>query len=181
MSPAGIAMFYAAEDEKTAFLETYDPKEAHMCLMTFGRFLTARSLKLLDLTSIPDVPSIFDEARFETREEIIFLHQLAEDISKPIERDDRVHYEYVPTQIVAEYFRSVFKSAREYIDGVAFKSSRKGAGISYCIFTDSNGCFDSFRDKKAPKFSFDKKRRVLVLENVSCKLISNCTAMYGHV
>ena len=38
---------------------------------------------------------------------LVFLHHVAEDISCPIARDDRVHIEYVPTQVVTEYLLTV--------------------------------------------------------------------------
>lgn len=179
MSPAGISVFYGAEDMKTAFLETFEPKDAkNKDSFTFGRFVTARKLRILDLSKVPDVPSIFDELSADRRHECIFLAELAEDISKPVERDGREHYEYVPTQIVAEYFRSVFRLDRKPVDGIMFKSSRKGAGISYCIFSDANGCADHFRERSASKFSFERKRRTLVLTRIVKRSVSHCVAAY---
>ncbi len=179
MSPAGISMFYAAADEKTAFLETHNPRDTRSRCMTFGRFLAARKLRIVDLTEIPDVPSIFDEDRFYTRQGIIFLRQFAADISKPIERDGREHYEYVPTQVVAEYFRSVLKIDGKSIDGIAFRSSRRGAGISYCIFANQSGCFDDFRSPTPPQFRFERKRRCLVLDSVTRSSVAHYVSAYA--
>ncbi|WP_221033242.1 HEPN-associated N-terminal domain-containing protein [Actomonas aquatica] len=174
MSPAGISMFYAADDERTAFLETYDPAASVKVEMSFATFETARKLRILDLTALPLVPSIFDESQYERRHDILFFHELARDISKPIARDGREHYEYVPTQIVAEHFRSVFRDRRRPIDGIAFRSSRKGAGKSYCLFTGPEGCDDRFRDKQAAKFPWNKKHRFVVLRNVVRKSVVSC-------
>jgi len=179
MSPAGISMFYGAEDERTAFLETFDPRDKRAKAVTFATFETARKLRILDLTQIPDLPSIFDETGFPQRSGIIFLRHLDDDISKPIARDGREHYEYIPTQIAAEYFRSVLKIDGNYIDGIAFKSSRSNAGISYCIFAGPNACADEFRSRKAAPFSFSRKTRYLVLTSHSRRPVATCRTLYG--
>lgn len=143
MSPAGISMFYGAEEEKTAFIETFDPAATDKSAVTFGTLQTTRDLYLLDLTELPQIPSIFDEQNYDKRPALIFLHHFQEELSAPIERDGREHYEYVPTQIVAEYFRRVFRDGDRRIDGLKFKSSRKGAGTCYCIFAAPDNCTDA--------------------------------------
>lgn len=108
MSLAGIPMFYGAEDESTAFIEIFDVGATSKATVTFASFETTRALRFLDLTDLPRIPSIFDEALYESRPPLIFLRHFQQDISKPVERDGREHYEYMPTQIVAEYFRHVY-------------------------------------------------------------------------
>jgi hypothetical protein len=58
MSPAGIPMFYAGLDEVTAILETYDQKGDKQRKIALARFRNNRPLMLLDLTSLPAVPSM---------------------------------------------------------------------------------------------------------------------------
>lgn len=142
MSPAGIAMFYGGADENTAFLETFDSAATTKGVVTFGTFATTRKLNVLDLTQLPQIPSIFDENNYGARAALIFLHHFKRDISQPIARDGREHYEYVPTQIVAEYFRRVFKHGGRPVGGLAFNSSRAGADVCYCIFGDATNCTD---------------------------------------
>ncbi len=76
------------------------------------------------------------------RPPLIFLHHFQRDISEPVERDGREHYEYVPTQIVAEYFRHVYRDGRRRVDGLMFNSSHNGAGICYCVFAEAESCTD---------------------------------------
>lgn len=178
MSPAGISMFYGADDEKTAFTETWNPRDKRSKFVTFGTFQTARTLRVLDLTKIPDLPSIFDEGRFHERSGVIFLRHLAHDISKPIEHDGREHYEYVPTQIVAEYFRSVLKLEGHYLDGIAFQSSRPGGGVSYCIFADPVACSDHFRDKSVRLPYQRVPKRLLVLRGHLRRTVAECQSRY---
>ena len=38
-----------------------------------------------------------------------FLHDFSKEVSRPIERDDRIHIEYLPTQAFTEYIRYRFQ------------------------------------------------------------------------
>ena len=142
MSPAGIPMFYGASDEATAFIEIFEAASLHRGVATFARFATARDLLLLDLTELPRVPSLFDEEHYDERPAVLFLHHLQGEISASITRDGREHYEYVPTQIVAEYFRRVFRHGIRPLDGLIFKSSNENANLCYCIFATAEHCAD---------------------------------------
>ena len=62
------------------------------------------------------------------------MHKFAVDLAKPIARDDRVHIEYVPTQVVTEYFRTVFRDQRGSVDGIRYASSRHRDHSSVVLF-----------------------------------------------
>lgn len=146
MSPAGIPMFYGATAEKTAFEETYsaDPEIPHV---TFATFKTLRALRLLDLTTIPKVPSFFDTESAHVRMSLSFMHNFEADATQPIPNDHSVHYRYVPTQVVAEYFRSVFKMPDGGpIDGILFDSSKTPSGKCYTLFANCKHCTDDASD-----------------------------------
>jgi len=136
MSPPGIVMMYVSEDQNTALAETDDGPGSY----AVGRFQTNREIQILDLVDLPDVPSFFaeipDTAEYNPRTAISFLHGVAEDISRPIARDDRVHIEYVPTQVVTEYFRNVTLEDESRLDGIRFRSSRVQNGVSLVLFAD---------------------------------------------
>jgi hypothetical protein len=143
MSPAGIPMFYGAFDIDTAILETYAPCESDKKAIC-GVFEPTRDLLVIDLSATPYVPSLFDENEREKRDYMSFLFDFIDDFTKPIERNDRVHIDYVPTQIVTEYFRYVFES--EYstpIDGVIYPSSKNKGEKAIVLFADSEQCADS--------------------------------------
>ena len=57
MSPPGIAMFYASDDPETALRETANAPAT----FAIGTFEARREALMLDLTLIPDVPSLFEE------------------------------------------------------------------------------------------------------------------------
>lgn len=144
MSPAGIAMFYGAFDIGTARAETFDPDYHVGQVLSIGSFRATRPLRVLNLADLPDIPSVFDEASHSRIHPLRFLHAFAEDIVKPIARDGREHIEYVPTQIVTEYFRRVFRDADgDEVDGIIYTSSREGGDRAFVLFCENEQCFNS--------------------------------------
>ena len=134
MSPPGIVMMYAAEDRRTALAEI----AAEPGRYAIGTFETRRDAMILDLSVIEAAPSIFspipDTLEYDPRPRLLFLRQVAQDICKPIARDDRAHIEYVPTQVVTEYLRTVEKVGGRQVDGVRYRSSRKAGEKSLVLF-----------------------------------------------
>ncbi|MFB7351017.1 RES domain-containing protein [Bacillus thuringiensis] len=116
MNPDGISYFYVAEDKDTCIkeiraLETDD--------VVFGQFQTKRNLKLIDLSTVPNVtsPSVFsedyDHDKIWARD---FLQLFCKEISKPVDKET-ASIEYIPTQILTEYIR-----LKGY-DGICYNSS----------------------------------------------------------
>ena len=67
------------------------------------------------------------------RPRILFLWKLSREISRPIARDDRVHIEYLPTQVVTEYLRTSVT-----VDGKEAKIEEVKAGY-YVTITPAEG------------------------------------------
>lgn len=144
MSPSGIPMFYGCGDEATAMAESYTPRPGRPQAVSVGIFELARDIWVLDLTDLPDVPSLFDEDRRHLRSGISFLHDFVEDLTKPITKDGRGHIEYVPTQIITEYIRHVFKpEARQKIKGILYRSAQNGEGVCCVLFFRNKHCCDA--------------------------------------
>jgi hypothetical protein len=142
MSPAGVPMFYGAFNIQTALAETFDPDISEDPIVSAGTFKPVRDLRILDLANLPEIPSIYDEDRNYLVHALRFLHAFAHDISKPIERDGREHVEYVPTQIVTEYFRRVFEIEGQRLDGIGYRSSRADAENAFVLFCENEQCID---------------------------------------
>jgi hypothetical protein len=138
MSPAGISMLYASEDSETALRETVDKTG----LYTVAEFATERDAIIIDFAQLPRIPSLFepiwDTMEYDPRRLLIFLHTLGREFSKPIIRDDRVHIEYVPTQVVTEYLRGMKTGEGTSIDGIRYGSARHDGGASLVLFCDPN-------------------------------------------
>jgi len=145
MSPAGIAMFYGAADEQTAIAEVYEPglDRSGSAKATIGRFNSSRPLHVVDLTGVLDLPSLFDPSARHLREKVRLLREFAEAIAEPIQKDGREHIEFVPSQVVTEYFRDVFRvEGGTPIDGIMYRSSRRRGGVCYVLFVDNEHCVD---------------------------------------
>jgi len=139
MSPAGIVMFYGAVEKETAWSETYDSDGEEM--LTVASFRTLHPFKIIDLTHLPTIPSIYDPDRRQIRTGIQFLHGFAEQVAAPVVRDRREHVAYVPTQVVTEYFRHVFRDqSGEEIRGVLYPSSRQRGGTCCALFFEADQC-----------------------------------------
>jgi hypothetical protein len=142
MSPVGIPMFYGASDRETCLAELgYAPPQTNEAC-TAGVFKTAREFSVLDLTKIPPVPGMFEpnEELAAQRPTLVFLQGFQRDISKPIVKDDRAHVEYVPTQIVTEFFRRVSKDENgEPVRGILYPSAQRAGGTACVLFFENEG------------------------------------------
>ena len=64
----------------------------------------------------------------------MFLDHVSREISRPIERGDKVHIEYVPTQVVTEFVRDQLTWKRSRVDGIKYVSSVHPDHASYVLF-----------------------------------------------
>lgn len=144
MSPAGISMFYGAFDVETAIFETYEPEKKISKEAVCGIFSPAKILWVIDLSEKIQIPSLFDETKREDRFLIKFLEDFISDFAKPIERIDRAHVDYVPTQIVTEYIKHIFPHTRfgVEIDGIVYPSSKSKENKCVVLFANSDQCVD---------------------------------------
>lgn len=145
MSPVGIVMFYGAFDPETAIAETVDPP----CRVAIGKFKVLTPIQMLDLTNIPQ-KSLFDPEWGHAVGALKFLQDFALAISKPVEKDHSVHRDYVPTQVVTEFFRRVDRN----VEGIIYPSSRRPGHSALVIFADQNSvvdCSDEDGDVDAQK------------------------------
>ena len=90
------------------------------------------------------VPSLFDDRLGHLRSAFIFLRFFAGAIASPYVRDDHIHIEYVPTQVVTEWLRGRLDTQREAtVMGVLYKSARNSGGVNAALFIDNAGACDA--------------------------------------
>lgn len=139
MSPNGISMFYGASDEETCKNEIVYENNVYI---TTAKWTTRSKIKAIDFSHGIPVPSIFSSETSRIRPWILFLNKFLHDFSKKIEKDNREHIEYVPTQIVTEFFRHIYHTKdNEKILAIKYKSSR-GPGNCYVLFCGQENCTD---------------------------------------
>jgi RES domain-containing protein len=137
MNPAGISYLYLSFDEATAIAEVVRSTPAQIAV---AEFRATRTLRILDLTTLPPEPSIFDASRREQREGLLFLRDFVKAVCEPVSRDGREHIGYVPSQVVSEFFALVFRdSGRVGLDGIAYPSTVHHSGKNLVLFPTTRG------------------------------------------
>ena len=166
MNPAGISYFYLALEKETALAEVVSGSP---CSAAIARFDISRDLRVLDLTNIPTLPSIFDYSRRKEREGLIFLHKFVNEITKPVRKDGHEHIEYVPSQVVSEYFALVFQiNEGQHLDGILYPSAVRKNGRNLVLFP-SKRC------------NFDIKFDHVALQDVYKMTFADCTELFTAI
>lgn len=129
MNPPGIPIFYGAESERLAIAEVRNG------WVSLGRFETTRDIRIIDLVDLPAVPGFFSQATRPRRQHLSFLHDFAREVSLPVPRDDRVHVEYVPTQVFTEFLRDELFDG-ERVDGIRYPTATGGRGSNIVLFAE---------------------------------------------
>lgn len=120
MNAPGIAIFYGALSIETCIAEI---RPAVGGQVVVGAFEAVRPLKLLDLSVFRYLPPFGSMFRPRFREELArwrFLMGFHDIVSRPIQPHEEF-LEYVPTQVVADYFANVLG-----FDGVIYSSAQAG-------------------------------------------------------
>jgi HEPN/RES N-terminal domain 1/RES domain len=143
MNPAGVPMFYGAADAMTAVEEVRDQRG----FVSVGYFSLLRELSVLDLTRLPPPPGIYNQMYVDEKAGLRFLNRFVRDATKTVVRDEseREHIDYVPTQVVTEFFRHIFvpdrvSKPRQHIDGILYPSSKRPEGVNCVLFCDRFAC-----------------------------------------
>ena len=162
MSPAGIPMFYGSTDVDTAISEV-------ACLsghknVTWGQFEFTKSLPVVDFTFLPPIPSMFDAKLGSLHRQIEFLHRFVVQLSDRA-RPHHEQIDYVPTQIVTEYFFRVYGNGVSP-KGLIYRSSLTGKD---CLVLDipNDDCVDATVTTLPPQTQLR-----LIPRSVRCRAIT---------
>jgi hypothetical protein len=129
MNPPGIPMLYLASTARTAVSEVRANRAK------VGLWRVAKPLRILDLRRLPPVPSVWANAERDERLSLSFLHDFATDVMTPVERDERVHVDYLPSQVVTEFIRD-FTFEDGSVAGIAYRSTVRASGWNVAVFAD---------------------------------------------
>ena len=127
MNPPGIPMMYGAETEEIAIRETRSPN------VTVARFRLEKETQILNLAELPPIPGIFSGVDRRERLGLIFIHAFSREITRPVDRTDHTHIEYIPSQVVTEFVRDA-KIFGEHINGICYPSSLDGDARNIVLF-----------------------------------------------
>lgn len=141
MSPPGIPLFYGSFEKETAVAEAQRSSSLQVYV---GTFRLRRDFRVLDLCHIPSVPSLYDPRNRAKRPFLSFLREFSDSVGRPIAHDDRVHLDYIPTQVVSEFFRCRFRERDgTKLDGILYPSAAAPEGRNAALFVASEECVDA--------------------------------------
>lgn len=143
MSPAGIPMFYGAEEPATAIAEVARRQLDARRYLTLGRFSASTPMKVVDLTNLPSI-SMFDPCQGHLSRQVNFLHRFVDDLGRKVCPDDE-QIDYVPTQIVTEFFLRAYEisaGGMPSVKGIRYPSTAVDGGISLVIDVGNEHCVD---------------------------------------
>ncbi|MCQ1856220.1 RES family NAD+ phosphorylase [Neorhizobium galegae] len=106
------------------------------------RIETERLFRILDRASLQKVPGFCSMATRMDRLILRFLRQFAKLIIQPVERNDRVNVDYIPTQVFTEFLRD-FEFDGGCIDGLRYRSATGEKGTNYVLFANQSDVFDA--------------------------------------
>lgn len=130
MNPPGIPLMYLASTARIALLET------RADAARVGQWRTLRPVRVLDLRQPPDIPGTFSGQDRDATLYSRFLWDFRRQIMNPVARDDRVHIEYLPSQVVSEFLRDhAFEGGK--LDGIAYGSVVDPRGWNVALFVDA--------------------------------------------
>ena len=168
MNATGINVLYLTLDPDTALCETSVNGRDYA---TIASFRVKESIRVLDLTKIKTItiPSIFDEDNRHNRSPIVFLQKFAESISQP-RNNKNIDIEYVPTQIVTEFFRYVKTNRSNGYAGILYDSTQNPGGKCLALFLNRDEVLNhKFGIHILPKATMYYKKEYIPIANDSTR------------
>tara|TARA_R110002167_G_scaffold148089_3_gene340836 strand:- start:460 stop:1629 length:1170 start_codon:yes stop_codon:yes gene_type:complete len=132
MNAAGISLFYCSQNKSLTIKEVVSKRRTSNPYYTTAIFKNNQKLRLVDLTKLPDIPSIFDTENNRFRDIIFFMKTFMKEISLPIKNKNSV-LDYLPTQVVTEYLRY---STDLDVQGMVYWSSKNPSKKNIVLFYD---------------------------------------------
>lgn len=129
-NPIGIPYLYISTEKETVL---YESRATHSDFITIAEFrLNDESMKVLRLRKIDHLsPFMAEEGLEKYLKYRKYLKRLEQELSKPLRRHDDEMLDYLPTQYLCEYVKSLGYDAIEY------GSSLHEGGINLAVFDDS--------------------------------------------
>jgi hypothetical protein len=126
-NPIGIPYLYVSTDHETVIHEC---RATHLDYLTVAEFKLKEDIKVVSLRGIENIsPFLIGEDLQDYLKNQRYLKTLEAELSKPLRRHDH-KLDYLPTQYLCEYIKSIGNDAIEY------GSSLNKGGINLAIFSD---------------------------------------------
>lgn len=127
-NPIGIPYLYVSTDYQTVIHES---RATHLDYLTIAEFKLKEDINVVSLRGIEDIsPFLIGEDLEYYLKNQRYLKTLESELSKPLRRHDH-KLDYLPTQYLCEFIKSIGNDAIEY------GSSLNKGGINLAIFSDN--------------------------------------------
>lgn len=136
MSPSGISYLYLSDIRTSTFSEIRANEKEKMYIV--GDFCANKNLRIIDFTrKVKFEKNVFSKEYSETDNWIsVFFDDFIKELTTPIDKEKKdSSYEYIATQLLAEYIRSLG------YEGIKF-SSTVAVGNTYVFFCGSDSIED---------------------------------------
>lgn len=131
-NPIGIPYLYISDQEETTLYETRVSLHESISV---GKFILRAPLNVISLKNIANYgPFEIQDRGFEIEEFMLvrpYLLRLEEELSKPVRKQD-VNLDYLPTQYLCEFIKSLG------FDAVEYRSAMAKGGYNLAVFNDKN-------------------------------------------
>lgn len=126
-NPEGISYLYLSKDPQTCI---YEVRPSVLDYVTVGKFQLKKQIDIISLKDINEVsPFILEDDIKELMVHKKYLQKLEYELSRPLRRNDS-HLEYLPTQYLSEFIKSLG------LVGFEFRSSINRGGLNFVVFED---------------------------------------------
>jgi hypothetical protein len=127
-NPKGIPYLYVSATQKTT---EYESRSSYLDYLTVGTFKLLENLSVISLRNTQNIsPFVLEDGVENYVVHQKYLARLEKELSKPVRRFDK-ELDYLPTQYLCEYVKSLGYDAIEY------GSALHKGGINLAIFNDA--------------------------------------------
>ncbi|MBW3079636.1 RES domain-containing protein [Bifidobacterium simiiventris] len=158
INPVGISELYTTvgEDDLTDDTALHEIRAGMHDYVTFGKFTLNKTITVADLSKISEISPFDIDAEdlplFAVNLEI--LDGMARDIARPMRRGDNP-LEYIPSQYIAEFIKSLGEEQGGPYDGVMYSSTLKKNGVNLCLFAPEEYTCDTTYTKRVSEITYD--------------------------
>lgn len=133
ISPRGIRCLYLAESEETTIFES---RAAKYDYASIGTFELQQDISVVDLTKIKSISPFIDPDGMVIEELAVnrnSLEKIDEILGKPVRKSDS-YLDYIPTQYIADYIKSITEKGKQVYQGIRYKSVMHDEGYNVAAF-----------------------------------------------
>jgi len=133
VNPEGINYLYLAAENKTAISEV---RAAAYDYVTVGEFILKEDVIVVDFTEIDKISPFSGIDVLQLAINIEHLNKINTEIAKPLRRNESP-LEYLPTQYIADFIKSLQSKNGQRYAGIKYKSTLHTEGFNMAFFNEN--------------------------------------------